>query len=144
MSRRPCLVCGEPTTDGSYCDEHQPQPWQQPKGNARQRGYDTAWTKLSKRARKLQPFCSDCGATTGLTCDHLPSAWRRKAQNKPLRLSDVDVVCGPCNVARGSSRPGSERSQTQGTGPSEGSRYRGAKPQSPSLLTSRDLPGSDR
>ena len=38
----------------------------------------------------------------GLQADHLPSAWERKAAGKPLRLADVDVVCGACNRKRGS------------------------------------------
>jgi hypothetical protein len=41
----------------------------------------------------------------GHPLDHLPSAWERRAQRKPLRLKDIEVVCGECNRARGSSRP---------------------------------------
>lgn len=91
MTLRPCVVCGEPAT-GTRCSEH--------------RGYGSyAWTRLSKRARRLQPWCSDCGSTEDLQCDHSPQAWERAAQRKPLRLKDIDVVCGACNRARGSARP---------------------------------------
>ena len=90
MTLRPCLDCGRPTAS-THCPEH--------------RGYDSAWERLSQRARKLQPWCSDCGATEGLTCDHSPEAWARRAAGKPIRLRDVDVVCGPCNTARGQARP---------------------------------------
>lgn len=72
--------------------------------DARQRGYDTAWTRLSKRARTKQQFCSDCGATDGLQADHTPQAWERHAQGLPIRLEDIDVVCGQCNRARGAAR----------------------------------------
>jgi hypothetical protein len=37
----------------------------------RERAYDSAWTRLSARARKLQPFCSFRGSTEDLTADHL-------------------------------------------------------------------------
>lgn len=107
MTLRPCLECGTPA-DQSRCPdctaEHQrAQPDR--KTPAAARGYDWTWTKLSKRARKLQPFCSDCGATADLQADHSPEAWERKATGLPLRLADIDVVCGPCNRTRGAQRP---------------------------------------
>jgi hypothetical protein len=49
-------------------------------------------------------FCGGCGATNDLTCDHSPEAWARQAEGKVIRLRDVRVLCGPCNVAAGSSR----------------------------------------
>lgn len=109
---RPCLTCGEPSP-ATYCTEHAPapSPHAERRGSARKRGYDTAWDRLSTWARRCQPFCSDCGTTENLTTDHKPSAWARKAAGKSLRLRDVDVVCGPCNARRGSSRPGSERAE---------------------------------
>lgn len=90
MTAKPCLDCGTPSAR-PRCPEH--------------RGYDAEWDRLSRRARKLQPFCSDCGATEDLQTDHLPEAWARRAAHKPIRLKDVDVVCGPCNRARGQTRP---------------------------------------
>lgn len=88
--KKPCLDCGTPTasTRCTAC-----------------RGYDSAWERLSQRARKLQPFCTDCGATENLQADHSPEAWARRAAGKAIRLKDIDVVCGPCNVARGQARP---------------------------------------
>jgi 5-methylcytosine-specific restriction protein A len=109
MTLRPCIECGEPT-DGAHCRQHA-RP-SSPKASATQRGYDAAWTRLSARARRLQPFCSDCGATDDLQCDHAPEAWARKAAGKAIRLRDVDVVCGRCNRARGAARP----QQTSGRG----------------------------
>lgn len=74
------------------------------RGTARSRGYDARWTRLSKRARKLQPFCSDCGRTDRLTTDHSPEAWRRHEAGQTIRLEDVDVVCVWCNGDRGAAR----------------------------------------
>ncbi len=109
--RKPCLTCGLPSED-TYRDEHQRKGWQHRETSARARGYDTAWDRLSRRARRIQPWCSLCLRTTELTTDHLPEAWRRKAEGKSIRLRDVRVLCSPCNVDAGSSRP-----EDQGRGP---------------------------
>lgn len=69
-----------------------------------QRAYDHAWRKLSVKARRIQPFCSDCNSTDDLTCDHLPAAWKRHERGLSIRLMDVDVVCRSCNSARGAAR----------------------------------------
>lgn len=74
------------------------------KGTPKQRGYDQAWRRLSERARRLQPFCSDCGRTSDLTADHSTEAWKRHEQGLPIRLEDIDVVCRTCNADRGAAR----------------------------------------
>lgn len=155
---RPCLTCGSPSP-GSYCPDHEPQRWHAPMhGSARSRGYSTAWDKLSPPARRLQPFCSDAQLSPcsgPLTTDHLPSAWPRQAECKPLRLADVDVVCQHHNE-RGSSRPGSQRArggpvapvatapldgaQTHGTAAVEGCQGPGGKPRSHVTLPASRLP----
>jgi 5-methylcytosine-specific restriction enzyme A len=122
---KPCLTCGEPSA-ASHCEEHAPKPWQHREGSARARGYDTAWDKLSKRARARQPFCSLCFSTENLTTDHLPRAWRRKAEGKAIRLKDVRVLCNDCNVDAGTSRP----AEDQGTGALERNSGPGGKAQS--------------
>lgn len=105
---RPCLGCGDISVT-SWCSSCRPPQRHRVRGTARQRGYTSSWDQLSKRARRMQPFCSDCGTREDLTVDHLPEAWARHAAGKVIRLQDVAVVCGPCNSARGSSRPGSAR-----------------------------------
>ena len=105
MSLKPCVVCGTPSSK-SRCEAHRPKCH---RSSPRTRGYDTAWDDLSKRARRLQPWCFDCGATEGLTTDHTPEAWSRKDAGLPIRITDVDVVCNPCNIRRGSSRTGTTR-----------------------------------
>lgn len=102
MTLKPCAVCGEPA-ERNRCAEHRPR---RRKASAHSRGYDAAWTKLSARARRLQPFCVDCGSTEGLQTDHSPQAWQRKAAGLPIRLVDVAVVCGECNRRRGAARGG--------------------------------------
>lgn len=100
MTLRPCLDCGTPSPR-ARCDRCRPPLRSRP---SRAAGYDTAWDALSRRARRLQPWCSDCGAVDDLTCDHSPEAWRRKDAGLPIRLVDVDVVCRRCNSARGKAR----------------------------------------
>ncbi len=99
MTMRPCLTCGEPST-GPRCDEHTTDP----KASSRARGYTTSWDKLSKRARRLQPFCSNCGSTEDLQADHSPAAWAAKAAGKPIKLPMLDVLCRSCNSRKGAAR----------------------------------------
>lgn len=114
---KPCLDCGDLSPE-SRCEQHAAERARitgrqhersRSRLNPRERGYDAAWVALSKRARRMQPWCSDCSGTEDLSADHLPSAWERKAQGKPIRLCDVDVVCNGCNTRRDSSRPGTVR-----------------------------------
>ena len=102
MTLTVCVVCGEPC-NGSRCPDHQlPSAPKRPTGA---RGYGWTWQQLSKRARRLQPFCTLCGATEDLQTDHTPEAWQRFTQGKAIRLQDVRVLCGPCNRAAGRARP---------------------------------------
>lgn len=109
----PCIECGEPI-EGSRCTDHQAVVERTyaraSKAPPEARGYDRAWRVLSKRARRLQLWCLDCGSDRDLTADHSPEAWRRRERGLPIRLSDVDVVCRSCNVDRGPARPGGQGS----------------------------------
>lgn len=104
----PCLTCGElsPTSRCETCTRahNREVAKRYPPRGSRSRGYDHNWDKLSIRARRLQPFCSHCGSPDDLQCDHTPRAWKRKELGLPIRLSDVDVLCGPCNRRAGAAR----------------------------------------
>lgn len=112
MTLRPCLDCGTPAP-GSRCPACQSQRdarTDAARGNSTDRGYDAAWQRLSARARRLQPFCTDCGTNQQLTADHL--RWPART------LAAVQVVCQPCNNRRGAARgPRSRRPQTWGVNP---------------------------
>ena len=101
MTLRPCIDCGEPA-EAARCPEHQRAAV--PAKSPRRLGYDAAWDRLSRRARKLQPFCLWCGTTEDLTTDHTPEAWRRKEAGLPIRLQDVRVLCRADNARAGSAR----------------------------------------
>lgn len=109
-----CLTCGE-LSEQAYCQDHRPTSAPKAK-SAAERGYDYRWQKLSKRARRIQPFCTDCGSTEDLTLDHSPRAWERYYTGKNIRLIDTAVLCMDCNIARGQQRPG-------GKGPTMSSRH---------------------
>jgi 5-methylcytosine-specific restriction protein A len=107
---KPCLSCGEPSP-ASYCDEHKPKAT--PKASAHSRGYTHRWIALSRQARRLQPFCTDCltpgSAANPLTLDHTPAAWAKVTAGKTLTLKDcanklLVVRCLRCNVAAGAAR----------------------------------------
>ena len=109
----PCLSCGvlTPKNRLNRCErcsaaftKVQPAREQVRRASSSKRGYDSRWRKLSEHARKLQPFCVDCGTTYDLQADHTPEAWARHEEGKPVRLQDIDVVCGDCNRKRGAAR----------------------------------------
>ncbi|MBP2392003.1 5-methylcytosine-specific restriction endonuclease McrA [Aeromicrobium fastidiosum] len=118
---KPCLTCGVPTRNASRCDEHEAEVTARMKAanertrvraSTKERGLDGAWKRLSVRARRMQAYCSDCGETdpSKLETDHTPEAWHtRLVLRRFITLAMVDVVCGRCNVRRGSARPGSPR-----------------------------------
>ena len=117
-----CATCGlvyERTRQSAYCLECRPAPApiqverrrerERRRGSATARGYGQAWRRLSARARRLQPWCSDCGRTEDLTADHSPRAWERYDSGRAVRLDDIDVVCRECNTLRGEARGGRDR-----------------------------------
>lgn len=98
-ARASCIICRppRPRTANRIASEER-------RGTPKSQGYGAAWRRLSRRARRLQPFCSDCGRTDELTADHSPEAWERQQQGLPIRLEDIDVVCKGCNSERGPAR----------------------------------------
>jgi hypothetical protein len=80
------------------------------------------WRQLSKRARRAQSFCADCGSLEDLQADHSPEAWARKAAGLPIRLQDIDVVCSECNRRRGAARGRPQEARTATHGPRQSSR----------------------
>ncbi len=98
MTARPCRQCGELITAGSYCTEHTPKHSGSPNVSHPAYGNPTRWKRLSKRLRRIQPWCSTCGSTEQLTIDHLTPVARGGA---PYDLDNLDVLCRPCNSRKG-------------------------------------------
>lgn len=117
--RTPCLTCGEPTR-GSRCEDCSKSSENMrirkhttKKQTSKERGYDSRWKRLSKRARELQPFYEICGTTEDLQGDHLPIAWERHEKGLPIRLSDIRVLCGYHNREAGAARGQHARSDSK-------------------------------
>jgi 5-methylcytosine-specific restriction endonuclease McrA len=122
MGMKACLNCGD-LSAGSRCPLHTSQHATQSTAKYRERigytntamGYGSQWQRLSRLARKLQPFCSDCFTDEDLTTDHSAEAHERQARGLAVRLADVDVCCRSCNSKRGRSRPDTGQGD-EGTG----------------------------
>ena len=103
-----CPECGSVFTrqdDSAYCTDCKPErDYATRTKTTHERGYTERWNRLSRKARALQPFCSDCGTMDDLTADHTEQAWQRFDAGKLIRLRDIDVVCRSCNSARGKAR----------------------------------------
>lgn len=134
---KPCLTCGTPSAE-SHCEEHQPRPWQHREGSARAGGYTPAWDELSRRARKLQLFCSECFTTEDLTTDHKLTAWERQAAGKPIPLRTWRSSAPAATCAAGAA--GRDRSARPQMGsPVDPASGPGGKPRSPSHFGELDL-----
>ena len=103
-----CPECGAVFSrqdSSAYCSDCKPpRDYATRTKTTAQRGYGARWQRLSKKARELQPFCTDCGSPYDLTADHTEQAWQRYEAGKTIRLQDIDVVCVSCNSERGAAR----------------------------------------
>src|SRR5690625_4069438 len=103
-----CPECGAVFSredSSAYCSDCKPQrDYATRTKTTHERGYNERWNRLSRKARELQPFCSDCGTMDDLTADHTELAWQRFDAGKTIRLQDIDVVCRSCNSATGEAR----------------------------------------
>lgn len=99
---RPCLKCGA-LSPGSYCrpcNAERIRARQQCRGTTKQLGYGSAWKRLSVKARRLQPFCSTCGASDDLTTDHI-TPLARSDRAAPVTIDAVQILCRSCNARKG-------------------------------------------
>lgn len=70
MRRRACIVCGDPTTEGSRCPRHQrkKRPWVKAEGKCH--AYGWAWQQRRKQVLREEPNCRRCGMPS-TTVDHI-------------------------------------------------------------------------
>lgn len=95
MSLKPCILCGEPSPR-SRCPDHQNH-----KSSAGRHAVhlnNTRWKKLSRKLRRMQPFCSTCGAREDLTVDHIVPLTERP--DLAYDLDNLDILCRSCNSAK--------------------------------------------
>lgn len=106
--RRPCLNCGTLTRNPSRCDPCQ-ATWQQSRdqqrGSAHQRGYDSAWRRISATAvaNHRQVYGDWCPGwnipahrATDLTGDHIIA----KANGGKDSADNVQILCRGCNARK--------------------------------------------
>lgn len=62
-----------------------------------QRGYDSAWRRLSQMMRAAHPWCAKCGSTKDLTLDHIISL----ANGGTNDAANAQVLCRKCNSQKG-------------------------------------------
>src|SRR5690625_1082517 len=76
-----CPECGSVFSrqdSSAYCTDCKPRrDYFTRTKTTHERGYNERWNRLSRKARELQPFCSDCGTMDDLTADHTELAWQR-------------------------------------------------------------------
>ena len=124
MTSSSCLECGE-LSDGPRCDEH--KLTQKPRKRTKFRSNPTRWKKLSARLRRMQPWCSSCGASDDLTVDHIIPYSERP--DLAYDITNLDVLCRRCNSAK----------STRGVTPANHVLPPPVKPEFGSLSTSRYL-----
>src|SRR5690625_6248040 len=88
-----CPECGAVFSredSSAYCSDCKPQrDYATRTKTTYERGYNERWNRLSRKARELQPFCSDCGTMDDLTADHTELAWKRFDAGRPISLKDI-------------------------------------------------------
>lgn len=112
MTARPCVDCGDVIATGTRCDECRTIATPGKFRDRTHAHWNTArWKRLSKRLRRMQPWCSTCGSTNDLTVDHIvPIALR---PDLTYTLSNLDVLCRSCNGRKDAA------TRTRGSNPSD-------------------------
>ncbi|GAB10048.1 hypothetical protein GOARA_050_01110 [Gordonia araii NBRC 100433] len=54
-------------------------------------GYDEVWFRLSRRAHRLQPWCTERGTEENLTSEHAAGMGAQSERALPTQLEDIDV-----------------------------------------------------
>lgn len=100
MIARQCKVpsCGNSSTEGAYCDEHQrfkPEPWSRKR--ERLQFYGTArWQKFRLAVLREDPICVRCNRAPANEVHHI----KRAREFPELRFSreNVEALCPECHA----------------------------------------------
>lgn len=107
--RKPCRICGQ-LSNGAYCETHLRKKqesikverikYDNERGTAASRGYDSRWQRYSKQYRLNNPLCVMCekeGRLTLADCvDHITPV---NGPNDPLfyEVSNHQSLCNKCH-----------------------------------------------
>lgn len=110
---RPCLDCGQPAP-GTRCDacrlaHARGVERQRDRPTTTRRGYGSRWKRLSRQARRMQPWCSRCGTELDLTGDHVVALAAGGPRLPRIDSGGLDVLCRRCNAAKGARTWGNTR-----------------------------------
>ena len=108
MLMQPCVQCGE-ISDRNRCEQHLLPSTQKDRTKHVAYANRSRWKNLSRRLRKMSPFCEMCGAKDDLTVDHIV-----RVTDRPEWTYEVDncrVLCRRCNggISMQSARPEAEK-----------------------------------
>jgi 5-methylcytosine-specific restriction endonuclease McrA len=73
--------------------------------------HTTRWAKLSKRLRRMSPFCESCGSTEHLSVDHVIPASERP--DLIFEVANLRILCSTCNQKRGNNCTNEERAMVE-------------------------------
>lgn len=95
MPLRPCLTCGIATRNGSWCEDHEPQSWQNRSPSSRATARP-GWNGVRALAIQRDGYCCvACGATADLQVHHRLSV----ADGGTNTLGNLETVCSRCHKA---------------------------------------------
>jgi len=92
MPKKPPHPCNHPNcnrlVDTTYCADHD----REYRLNARERGYDTQWTKFSQWYKRKNPICVKCGRVAYIVHHIVPLPRGQKYD-----LDNLQSLCRPCH-----------------------------------------------
>lgn len=94
MLMQPCVTCGDLSMK-NRCEAHQLPSAPKNRSKHVAHANRSRWKNLSRRLRKMSPFCEMCGAKDDLTVDHIV-----RVTDRPEWTYEVDncrVLCRRCN-----------------------------------------------
>lgn len=83
-----------------YCGRHRKERRRQKeryRDNARERGYDAQWDKVSKMYRQDHPLCEKCGVSLSQEVDHIVPLSKGGAK---YDHDNLQALCKPCHTAK--------------------------------------------
>lgn len=90
MLMQPCVECGDLSTK-NRCEAHQLPSAPKDRGRHVAHANRARWANLSRRLRRMSPFCEMCGTKDDLTVDHIV-----RVTDRPEWTYEVDnlrVLC---------------------------------------------------
>src|SRR5699024_11049973 len=105
MLMQPCVECGDLSVK-NRCEAHQLPSTPKDRGRHVAYANRSRWKSLSRRLRRMSPFCEMCGAKDDLTVDHIVRVTDRPEWT--YEIDNLRVLCRRCNSRISGVRSSSE------------------------------------